>query len=185
MFGCTYYILNDREHLGKFQAKNDKGIFLGYSLNSRAYRIFNLRTKTIMESINVVVDDLTDVAGPPSEGNAIDFTDELEKQFQNFAITPSVATKTESESETESSIEATSVTEPVDITNQTTRDPPTRIQKNHPTKNIIGGLNEGMRIRDKPKRNYHDMVRFVCYTSSIEPKNVKETLLDEYWVKAM
>ena len=29
------------------------------------------------------------------------------------------------------------------------------------------------------------MVRFVCYTSSIEPKNVKEALLDEYWVKAM
>ena len=29
------------------------------------------------------------------------------------------------------------------------------------------------------------MIRFVCYTSSIEPKNVKKTLLDEYWVKAM
>ena len=29
------------------------------------------------------------------------------------------------------------------------------------------------------------MVRFVCYTSSIKPKNVKEALLDEYWVKAM
>ena len=29
------------------------------------------------------------------------------------------------------------------------------------------------------------MIRFVCYTSSIEPKNVKEALLDEYWVKAM
>ena len=57
MFGCTYYILNDREHLGKFQAKSDKGIFRGYSPNSRAYRIFNLRTKTIMESINVVIDD--------------------------------------------------------------------------------------------------------------------------------
>ena len=29
------------------------------------------------------------------------------------------------------------------------------------------------------------MVRFVCYTSSIESKNVKEALFDEYWVKAM
>ena len=42
-----------------------------------------------------------------------------------------------------------------------------------------------MRTRDKPKRNYHDMVRFVCYTSFIEPKNVNEALLDEYWVKTM
>ena len=83
-------------------------------------------------------------------------------------------TKTESESETESSIEATSATEPVDIIDQTTRDPPTRIQKNHPTENIISDLNEGMKIKDKPKRNYHDMIRFVYNTSSIEPKNVKK-----------
>ena len=60
VFGCTCYILNDREQLGKFQAKIDKGVFLGYSINSRAYRVFNLRTKTIMESINVVVDDFAD-----------------------------------------------------------------------------------------------------------------------------
>ena len=60
VFGCICYILNDREKLGKFQAKSDKGVFLGYSINSRAYRVFNLRTKTIMESINVVVDDFTD-----------------------------------------------------------------------------------------------------------------------------
>ena len=60
VFGCTCYILNDREQLGKFQAKSDKSVFLGYSINSRAYRVFNLRTKTIMESINVVVDDFAD-----------------------------------------------------------------------------------------------------------------------------
>ena len=121
VFGCTCYILNDKEHLGKFQAKSDKCIFLGYSLNSRAYRIFNLRTKIIMESINVVVDDLTDVTEPFSERDAVDLTDEIEKQFQNSAITPFIAT------ETESSIEATSATKPVDITDQTTRDSSTRI----------------------------------------------------------
>ena len=133
-----------------------------------------------MESVNVVIDDLTDVAGPSSEGKAIDLTDEVEKQFQNVVVTPAVAIETESDSEIESSIDATSATEPVDIIDQTTRDPPIRIQKDHPTENIIGDLNEGIRTKDKPKRNYHDMVRFVCYTSFIEPKNVKEALLDEY-----
>ena len=29
------------------------------------------------------------------------------------------------------------------------------------------------------------MVRYVCYTSPIEPKNVKKALLDDYWVNAM
>jgi hypothetical protein len=39
--------------LGKFDSKSDEGIFLGYSTNSRAYRVFNKRTETVMESINV------------------------------------------------------------------------------------------------------------------------------------
>ena len=37
--------------------KSDEGIFLGYSTNSRAYRVFNSRTKVMMESINVTIDD--------------------------------------------------------------------------------------------------------------------------------
>ena len=45
-----------------------------------------------MESINVVVDDLTDIAGPSSKGEAVDLTDEVEKQFQNSAVTPFVTT---------------------------------------------------------------------------------------------
>ena len=57
VFGSKCYILNDRENLGKFDAKSDKGIFLGYSTSSRAYRVYNKRTKTVMESINVKIDD--------------------------------------------------------------------------------------------------------------------------------
>ena len=45
------------ENLGKFDAKSDEGIFLGYSTTSWAYRVFNKRTKTVMESINVKIDD--------------------------------------------------------------------------------------------------------------------------------
>ena len=59
MFGSKCYILNDRENLGKFDAKSDEDFFffLGYSTTSRAYRVFNKRTKTVMESINVKIDD--------------------------------------------------------------------------------------------------------------------------------
>ena len=57
MFGSKWYILNDRENLGKFYAKSDEGIFLGYSTTSQAYRVFNKRTKIVMKSINVKIDD--------------------------------------------------------------------------------------------------------------------------------
>ena len=57
IFGSDCYILHDRENLEKFDAKSDKGYFLGYSSTSRAYRVYNLRTKTVMESSNVVINE--------------------------------------------------------------------------------------------------------------------------------
>jgi len=57
VFGSKCYILADREHRRKMDPKSDEEIFLGYSTNSRAYRVFNTITKSIMKSINVVIDD--------------------------------------------------------------------------------------------------------------------------------
>ncbi|XP_061336494.1 uncharacterized protein LOC133283631 [Gastrolobium bilobum] len=45
------------KNLGKFDSKADEGIFLGYSLTSRAYRIYNKRTMVIEESIHVVFNE--------------------------------------------------------------------------------------------------------------------------------
>ncbi|KAK4835283.1 hypothetical protein QYF36_007816 [Acer negundo] len=56
IFGSKCYIHNDRDQLGKFDAMSDEGIFLGYALNSKAYRVFNLKTRSVMESSNVVFD---------------------------------------------------------------------------------------------------------------------------------
>jgi hypothetical protein len=71
-----------RENLRKFDPKSDEGIFLGYSTNSHAYRVFNKRTKIVMESINVVIDD--DEVGSPSKG-------EKTQSFPNLWITISLA----------------------------------------------------------------------------------------------
>ena len=57
IFGSDCYILRDRENLEKFDGKSDKGYFLGYSSTSRAYRVYNLRTKTVVESSTIVIND--------------------------------------------------------------------------------------------------------------------------------
>ncbi|PNX57030.1 putative gag-pol polyprotein, partial [Trifolium pratense] len=57
----------DREPRRKLDPKSDEGIFLGYSTNSRAYRVFNYRTRTMMESINVVIDDTDTTNADPAE----------------------------------------------------------------------------------------------------------------------
>jgi len=58
VFGCKCFLLNNGEdNLGKFDEKYDEGIFLGYSLNSKAFRIYNKRTMIIEESIHVAFDE--------------------------------------------------------------------------------------------------------------------------------
>nr|GEU47248.1 retrovirus-related Pol polyprotein from transposon TNT 1-94 [Tanacetum cinerariifolium] len=56
------YPKNDREDIGKLGAKGDIGFFIGYSADSRAYRIYNQRTKKIMETMNVSFNELSAMA---------------------------------------------------------------------------------------------------------------------------
>lgn len=56
-FGCKCYILNNKVYLKKFNAKSQKGIFLGYSERSKAYRVYNFETKMVEESIHIKFDD--------------------------------------------------------------------------------------------------------------------------------
>jgi hypothetical protein len=58
-FGCTCSILNTRDYVGKFDSKVDDGYFVGYSSVSKAYKVFNRRTRTIEESINVIFSENT------------------------------------------------------------------------------------------------------------------------------
>ena len=60
IFGSTCFILKDRENMGKFDSRNDEGIFLGYFFTSKAYRVYNKRTMKVMETMNVVIDESSD-----------------------------------------------------------------------------------------------------------------------------
>ncbi|GJS55471.1 ribonuclease H-like domain-containing protein [Tanacetum coccineum] len=52
-FGCHVTILNTRDHLGKFDEKADEGYFVGYSVISKAMRVFNKRTRIVEETLNI------------------------------------------------------------------------------------------------------------------------------------
>ena len=60
IFGSTCFIPKDRENVGKFDSRSDERIFLGYSSTSNAYWVYNKRTKKVMETVNVVIDEVSD-----------------------------------------------------------------------------------------------------------------------------
>lgn len=58
--------------------------------------------------------------------------------------------------------------------------------KNHPIKAIIGDIIEGRNSKGKRNVGYCEMAGMISiYTSTIEPKNIKEAINNEYWIEAM
>ncbi|GJX74677.1 retrovirus-related pol polyprotein from transposon TNT 1-94 [Tanacetum coccineum] len=69
VFCALCYLTNDSENLGKLQPKADIGIFIGYAPTKKAFRIYNRRTRQIIETIHVDFDELTAMA---SEHNSLE-----------------------------------------------------------------------------------------------------------------
>ncbi|GJR11358.1 putative ribonuclease H-like domain-containing protein [Tanacetum coccineum] len=64
-------ILNTIDHLGKFDGKTDEDFFVGYSLNSKAFRVFNSRTRIVEENLHIRFSGSTpNVVGTQSNGFA-------------------------------------------------------------------------------------------------------------------
>ncbi|GJT88201.1 putative ribonuclease H-like domain-containing protein [Tanacetum coccineum] len=63
-FGCPVTILNTLDPLGKFDGKADEGFFVGYSINSKAFRVFNTRTRKVEENLHITfLENKPNVAG--------------------------------------------------------------------------------------------------------------------------
>ncbi|GJU46474.1 retrovirus-related pol polyprotein from transposon TNT 1-94 [Tanacetum coccineum] len=57
VLGCLVFIHNHKDYLGKFDAKAHDAYFLGYSFNSKAFRVFNTRRQQVEETYHVTFDE--------------------------------------------------------------------------------------------------------------------------------
>ncbi|GJU17043.1 hypothetical protein Tco_1145009 [Tanacetum coccineum] len=63
-FGCHVTILNTLDYLGKFDGKSDEGFFVRYSMNSKAFRVYNIRTRKVKENLHIrFLEDKPIIAG--------------------------------------------------------------------------------------------------------------------------
>ncbi|GJT92925.1 putative ribonuclease H-like domain-containing protein [Tanacetum coccineum] len=63
-FGCPVTIINTIDHLGKFDGKANEGFFVRYSINSKAFRVFNSGTRIVEENLHVQFsDNIPNIAG--------------------------------------------------------------------------------------------------------------------------
>ncbi|GKB10119.1 putative ribonuclease H-like domain-containing protein [Tanacetum coccineum] len=86
-FGCPVTILNTRDHLGKFDGKADEGFFVGYSVVSKAMRVFNKRTRIVEETLNIRFLENT----PNVTGNGPDWLFDIDSLTISMNYVPVVA----------------------------------------------------------------------------------------------
>ncbi|KAK0570633.1 hypothetical protein LWI29_004138 [Acer saccharum] len=172
IFRSKCYILNDGDQIGKFDAKSDEGIFIRYALNSKAYRVFNLKTRSVMESSNVVFDDCR----PKHDDHEEDVCEMDDLPLKESGETSSGVKSNQDE---EDDLPLNRVP-PLD-----SNEPAPWVRKLHDKDNIIGEVREVVRTRRQIANQIANQISYSCYTSQIEPKKVDEALEDEFWVLTM
>ncbi|GJV44999.1 putative ribonuclease H-like domain-containing protein [Tanacetum coccineum] len=86
-FRCPVTILNTIDHLGKFNGKADEGFFVGYSLNSKAFRVFNSRTRIVEENLHIRFSEST----PNVVGSGPDWLFDIDALTRTMNYEPIVA----------------------------------------------------------------------------------------------
>ena len=182
-FGCKCYVLNNgKDNLGKFDSKSDEAIFLGYSITSKAFRVFNKRNLVVEESVHVVFDEYNDPSFQDASRNVgieeamenIEISQEsqdtqgeaTEKQIQLEVVLPQIENQVETQKQ-----EGGSSNLPKEW----------RYVHNHPTNLIIGDPSKGVTTRN----SIRNLCGNLAFLSQIEPKNFHEAEFDEYWLLAM
>ncbi|KAA0042298.1 gag-pol polyprotein [Cucumis melo var. makuwa] len=167
-----------REYCQKWDARSEQGIFLGYSQNSRAYRVYNNRSDSDMETINVVINDLD---------SDINQMNDEEDDTPNMYEVRTTSTVEESKADNSSDGPGKSLKKSSEeiINKKYELILSAHVKKNHPASSIIGDSSVGMQTRRKDKIDYLKMVADLCYISTIEPSTIGSALKDEYWLNSM
>ncbi|GJW94329.1 ribonuclease H-like domain-containing protein [Tanacetum coccineum] len=86
-FGCPVTILNTIDHLRKFDGKADEGLFVRYSLNSKAFRVFSSRTRIVEENLHIRFSEST----PNVVGSGPDWLFDIDALTRTINYEPIIA----------------------------------------------------------------------------------------------
>nr|GEZ21076.1 hypothetical protein [Tanacetum cinerariifolium] len=215
VFGCRCYLLNDYEDVGKLKAKRDIEVFVGYSKEFDAFRIYNKRTRKIHESVNVNFDEISEMASKqfslePGLSNLHE-----KGKSSNLSIMKSSTTNVETSINEEDFHEVSESFQGESFSsslNDDVKQSPEeviipQINTQSISNNMIPNVDEASTphnvFNERLEDAYFDAIigdpksivrtrgqlanscLFSCLLSSIEPANVVEALRDVDWVSAM
>ncbi|WVZ51756.1 hypothetical protein U9M48_002868 [Paspalum notatum var. saurae] len=203
-FGCRCFVLKKARHLDKFESRCLDGMFLGYASNSRAFRVWILEAKQVVETCEVSFDETMpcttpafELSGNDEEGTPI-FEDEEGVVNDGdagatapAAAPPSSATSSDDEGgplpTSSSSLPRQQVQAeagPAEDARKVTSEivPSRQVQRDHPPHRMIGDIHQHV---TRSSVNSLAFFSHSAYVASFEPRDVSHALSDPNWVNAM
>nr|GEX73228.1 integrase, catalytic region, zinc finger, CCHC-type, peptidase aspartic, catalytic [Tanacetum cinerariifolium] len=189
VFEALCYPKNDREDIGKLGSKGDIGFFIGYSADSCAYKVFNRRTKKIMETMNVSFDELSAMAF--EQCSELDLL--FEAMYDDYiGGQPSASSRTVSTTQApqvrQTSTSSTSIADtaptPTKSSSQATNFPITSQDVDELNSQQQHAQQQGI-LTWNQLRSDGDMCMYALTVSIMKPKNVKEAMTDPAWIESM
>ncbi|WVZ85117.1 hypothetical protein U9M48_032071 [Paspalum notatum var. saurae] len=197
-------MLKKAGHLDKFESRCLDGIFLGYASSSRAFRVWILEVKQVVETYEVSFDETMpcttlafELSGDDEEGTPI-FKDEEggDNVGDAGAIAPAVAptpSATSSDDEggplptASSSLprqQAHAEAGPAEDVGEVTSEivPSRQVQRDHPPHRMIGDIHQRV---TRSSVNSLAFFSHSAYVASFEPRDVSHALSDPNRVNAM
>src|SRR3954467_3824221 len=177
-FGCVCFILNTKDHLGKFDSKAQKCFLLGYFERSKGYRVYNTETLIVEESINIRFDDNLGLEKPKQLENFADIDIVISEAVEPSSKAAEAGSfrSNESEDQVAASLENLRISEEPTIR----RSP--KLASAHSEDVILGKKDDPIRTRAFLKNNADYQLGLV---SLIEPTSVDQALEDPYLIIAM
>ncbi|GJR01886.1 retrovirus-related pol polyprotein from transposon TNT 1-94 [Tanacetum coccineum] len=88
IFGCICYITRDGENLDKMKEKGDPCIMVGYSTQSKGYRVYNKRTRLIVESIHIKFDEIKEMMSDHNSSDLVPQRQEMSVENVSSGLVP-------------------------------------------------------------------------------------------------
>nr|GFB19510.1 integrase, catalytic region, zinc finger, CCHC-type, peptidase aspartic, catalytic [Tanacetum cinerariifolium] len=165
IFGSLCYIVRDGENLDKMKEKGDACIFVGYSTQSRAYRVFNKRTRVIVETIHVNFDELPQMASD-HVNKTVTTSTELDLLFSPmFDELLNGSSKVVSKSFAVSTTDALNQRQQQNTTplnNQTTPEPTCQVPTQAPTVASTKNMNQAEMVKEYAQVKNDKFINIIC-----------------------
>ncbi|GJU61417.1 putative ribonuclease H-like domain-containing protein [Tanacetum coccineum] len=170
-----------------------------YSTQSRAYRVYNKRTRVIVETIHVNFDELPQMASDQVVSKSSDVTSaDAPNQRQQQHITPSTSTtvvapplniQTTPETISQAPTQALTVTANENIIQAETNKNMHKLTKTNLSTSLVHQYkNEGRHLLDITRRQLEtdgEMCMFALTVSRTEPNNIKEAMVYSAWIESI